>query len=116
MMSNDDNKYQYETLFDNDNIVKYLKCDDVPLKTYNTEKIKSFSNGNDSQLLKALLDNGNIVEYWTCHETRLEVYDNQPDKFVYLGHGHVYEVAGVKQKIYPDIKYHFWGEAVLTHQ
>lgn len=108
---NNDNKYEYKTLFNNDNIRKYLKFDDIPTETHDNEKINFSSLDNYSKCLpKALLDNGKIVEYWTCHPTRLEVYDNQPDKFVYLGSGHVYEVAGVKQKIHTDIKHHFWGK------
>ena len=108
---NNDNKYEYKTLFNNDNIRKYLKFDDIPTETHDNEKINFSSLDNYSKCLpKALLDNGKIVEYWTCHPTRLEVYDNQPDKFVYLGSGHIYEVAGVKQQIYPDDKYHFWGK------
>lgn len=59
---------------------------------------------------RAILENGRIINYWTCHSVRLELYDNQPDKFVYLGYGHIYEVGGVKQTIYPDVKYHFWGK------
>jgi len=100
------------THFNNNNIGKYLKFDDIQLETYNNEKnnFYSFDNYSNKFLLKALLDNGKIVEYWACHSTRLEVYDNQPDKFVYLGSGHIYEVAGVKQQIYPDDKYHFWGK------
>ena len=103
----DDNNYEYN----NNNIKKYLKFDDIPPETYDNEKINFSSFDNYSKCLpKALLDNDKIVEYWACHSTRLEVYDNQPDKFVYLGSGYVYEVAGVKQRIYPDIKYHFWGK------
>lgn len=103
----DDNNYEYN----NYNIGKYLKFDDIQLDTYDNKKIDFSSLDNYSKCLpKALLDNDKIVEYWACHSTRLEVYDNQPDKFVYLGSGYVYEVAGVKQRIYPDIKYHFWGK------
>lgn len=100
------------THFNNNNIGKYLKFDDIQLETYNNEKDNSFNFNYYSNkcLPKALLDNGKIVEYWSCHSTRLKVYDNQPDKFVYLGIGHIYEIAGVKQKIHPDIKYHFWGK------
>ncbi len=54
---------------------------------------------NTSHTLKAMLDDGCIVTYHTCHSTRLEEYDNQPDKFVYLGYGHIYEIRGVKQRI-----------------
>lgn len=100
-----DDQYQFKSLFDNCKIVEYLKCNDV--KTEQEKNYKLFGENQPSSL-KALLDDGKIVEYWTCHETRLELYDNQPDKFIYLGCGYVYEVDGVRQTIYHDIKYHFW--------
>ncbi len=69
----------------------------------------SFFDSAEPQIsLKAIFDNGSIIEYFACHQTRIKLYDEQPDKFEYLGYGRIYEINGVKQKLYPDIKYHFW--------
>lgn len=59
---------------------------------------------------KAILDDNTIIEYDICHRVRLEQYDNNPEKFQYLGYGQIYEVNGVKQKLYHNDEYytHLW--------
>lgn len=73
-------------------------------------KFFSIFDRNEVIKNKAILDDDTIIEYDICHNIRLEKYDNNPDKFEYLGYGQIYEVRGVKQKLYHDEKYytHFW--------